>query len=930
MDPRAFAAQRAERLKAADAHLRAFVKQGLEEYSRGEADWSDVIVDAAAQTWLENYQAEAPGRPYSRPLAAFRTRLADNLDKTAEPESGGPDPSQVDRITRWLSTYATNAGTVTGAFGRGIKYKRWTTMQDEAVRDSHEALEGAVRPLGGTFTVNGNKLGYPGEPVGPPENWINCRCVLMPASKEGDAMSANTYRLGPDDVVEVDNPDIITSDDVYVVQRDWAGGTDYYGPFAGRSAAERWREAGGAGDGEYGVIVLADTAGAPLLAAATDPTDIAVEPPDEADLVPDEPEDDEELITEIPVHGVLAPEGVATGDGRQFALDSLSTRDLPVPLLYEYVHTHGGDTSMTSTVGRVDEAWRDDATNMWRWRGAIVLSTQYAQEAIDGMVNGTVRGVSIDGDQAEVQIPEMPEDTGDEEMLLAMLMPAETVFAKMRVSGLTIVPIPAFQEAYIALGPDFQEDMTAEDQAAQVAALQSCGCLDHWGEIDLTQTTQDDAIAALEEQFRDVPTDERNRRADDGTAMPDGSYPIGSCDDLKNAIQAIGRAKDPEATKAHIRKRKAALGCDEVELPEDWHSEPVQLRAVLDEVFAPGTHDGPGWITHPIPTARIRRYWTRGKGAAKIRWGVAGDFNRCRTQLAKYVQNPDWLAGMCANMHKEALGIWPAQHHGARVLLASGSALASPAARLQSPAGEVYPAEWFANPGLDHAAPMRIDRESRRIFGYVAEWGTCHVGIDGFCQEVPPSTSDYAYFRKGVVDTDQGEQPVGVISYAAGHGHASPYDRMAAATAHYDEPSAVRAWVNVGEDGFGVWFAGVLTPWATDEDITAMRAIGSVSGDWRDVRGQMELIGVPVVNTPGFPLRQLAASAGKQISLIGAGAIAPEVETKEFVLTLGDTALADITQRVMRQLALAERAAPARVTVRKERLAAARAQIGGS
>jgi hypothetical protein len=52
-----------------------------------------------------------------------------------------------------------------------------------------------------------------------------------------------------------------------------------------------------------------------------------------------------------------------------------------------------------------------------------------------------------------------------------------------------------------------------------------------------------------------------------------------------------------------------------------------------------------------VPTERIRRYWTKGKGAGKIRWGAPGDFNRCRTQLAKYVQNPDWLAGLCANMH---------------------------------------------------------------------------------------------------------------------------------------------------------------------------------------------------------------------------------------------------------------------------------------
>src|SRR5690606_17936487 len=66
--------------------------------------------------------------------------------------------------------------------------------------------------------------------------------------------------------------------------------------------------------------------------------------------------------------------------------------------------------------------------------------------------------------------------------------------------------------------------------------------------------------------------------------------------------------------------------------------------------FAPGTKDGPGWITHPVPTGRIRRYWTKGKGAAKIRWGMGGDFNRCRRQLVKYITNPEWLAGACANM----------------------------------------------------------------------------------------------------------------------------------------------------------------------------------------------------------------------------------------------------------------------------------------
>ena len=42
--------------------------------------------------------------------------------------------------------------------------------------------------------------------------------------------------------------------------------------------------------------------------------------------------------------------------------------------------------------------------------------------------------------------------------------------------------------------------------------------------------------------------------------MPDGSFPIANVEDLKNAIQSIGRAKDPDAAKAHIKKRARDLG----------------------------------------------------------------------------------------------------------------------------------------------------------------------------------------------------------------------------------------------------------------------------------------------------------------------------------------------------------------------------------
>lgn len=63
-------------------------------------------------------------------------------------------------------------------------------------------------------------------------------------------------------------------------------------------------------------------------------------------------------------------------------------------------------------------------------------------------------------------------------------------------------------------------------------------------------------------------------------------------------------------------------------------------------------------------TARLKEYWAHGEGAAKIRWGEGGDFNRCRTHLGKYVPPGGTLDGLCANLHHDALGVWPGREHG--------------------------------------------------------------------------------------------------------------------------------------------------------------------------------------------------------------------------------------------------------------------------
>ena len=66
--------------------------------------------------------------------------------------------------------------------------------------------------------------------------------------------------------------------------------------------------------------------------------------------------------------------------------------------------------------------------------------------------------------------------------------------------------------------------------------------------------------------------DDRRKLAKAGQALPDGSFPIKDVEDLKNAIQAFGRAADPKAAKLHILKRATDLGAEDL-IPESWGQE---------------------------------------------------------------------------------------------------------------------------------------------------------------------------------------------------------------------------------------------------------------------------------------------------------------------------------------------------------------------
>src|SRR5215831_900346 len=93
----------------------------------------------------------------------------------------------------------------------------------------------------------------------------------------------------------------------------------------------------------------------------------------------------------------------------------------------------------------------------------------------------------------------------------------------------------------------------------------------------LTTLLLTDAVDEVVIGKREFSSEQREHLADTGAAMPHGGFPIKTTGDLKNAIQAIGRAKNYDATKRHIISRARALGATGM-LPDDWKAQKRDVR----------------------------------------------------------------------------------------------------------------------------------------------------------------------------------------------------------------------------------------------------------------------------------------------------------------------------------------------------------------
>lgn len=196
-----------------------------------------------------------------------------------------------------------------------------------------------------------------------------------------------------------------------------------------------------------------------------------------------------------------------------------------------------------------------------------------------------------------------------------------------------------------------------------------------------------------------------------------------------------------------------------------------------------------------------------------------------------------------------------------------------PAVLLASVAPLAPPAAWFTNPQLSAPTPLTIDDDGH-VYGHLAQWKVCHVGIGNKCVMAPKTRTNYQLFRVGTVRTDDGKTvPIGKITL--GTGHASDRWGIMPSREHYDNTGWAAAVVNVGEDRHGIWISGSLTTTMTPERIAELRA-ASLSGDWREVNYNLELIAALAVNSPGFPVYR--EQGGQAFSLMAVGVIGQEEE----------------------------------------------------
>lgn len=865
-----FAAERKSVLAEAEEALLPHVREALGRIGLGS--WEQQIVAAALDVFDATAGAEV--EEGSQSLDDLRDLFAKELGEALEKTKRAADrEKQAEQLTRWIASMTHNAAmeAATSSDPDGRVGLEWVTMSDGKVRESHRDADGQQVPTGSHFTVDGVELMYPGQPVGDPSVWFNCRCVARPTMLGEMAaqtvaaadVSRETFAGAPGLKKDGTPPACKFCTDPasgYVLHSEGMA----YVPFCAAHQAEAEAAAAESvpgGEPDPGNIDrVAD------YAAVSRETFTDVSRETETKEEPMEEEHTSSVIVALPAAtdpvNELGPEQshvtlIWLGDAADF--DPQPIKDS----MGAYAASFSGEP-LTDTVSGTAVLGADKAN-------VLLLDAKHLSQIRKGLLD--MDAVEDRHDAIEqfpawiphltISYPEQIDAEPSDQPFSPDTPPLPETVTFDRVALWHGGEQIEFKLGAIAPTPDAEKEVVhpedegfTQQMADEVfASLVAAGAaVSRETDDDVSRETETDVsretlrpwhgvlapegadsgdgrgFAARMLTMRDLPLPLKAQFVDDEGHK--GSVVVGRIDEIHRdggLIRASGVWDDsPEADRAWaLIERKM------------WRGVSVDLDAAEGEVIE-AADGGPGSVV----------------------------FNQGRVCSATLCAIPAFAEAFVRN------GTW---EQFANEPLPTGEMVAIPdwketVALVASAAPDVISADYFRNPELDGPTPVTLG-ENGHVYGHLAEWGTCHIGYDQ-CVTAPPSSTAYAYFLTGQVFTDVG--PVAVGQLTVGGGHANGKLGVRAAIAHYDNVGTAVADITVGEDAYGIWFSGRIRPWATERQVHEMFAAGP-SGDWRPVRSRgrdsMELVAAHAVNVQGYPVARtrFTVENGRQLSLIAAG-----------------------------------------------------------
>jgi hypothetical protein len=198
--------------------------------------------------------------------------------------------------------------------------------------------------------------------------------------------------------------------------------------------------------------------------------------------------------------------------------------------------------------------------------GRIVDGTIVEVSLVDRPANPTARVeiAKMVGEQMELTKSDINQEAAFDELAVNEgqdTYEGRKVCSACEGTGKAHADLPESTEACAKCNGSGVEVEVAQDQQAYSPSQPNAG--------QPTNDMVDDKAVEGEVEKRDYTDEQRANMEESGQAMAGGAFPIKTVNDLKNAIQSIGRAKDRAATIAHIKERASKLGREDL-VPEDW------------------------------------------------------------------------------------------------------------------------------------------------------------------------------------------------------------------------------------------------------------------------------------------------------------------------------------------------------------------------